>query len=724
MDWKRCVAVLLAFLTVFSVYPAYAQDSQNVTCIRQFYHNWSDGVQDVAIQGENAYLACGSAGFRIVNMAQPNNITEAGNIYYEIAKTVAVQGAYAYVGCQHNGLCIIDITNPAIPIEVSRISNIYDVHAIRFYGLYAFICADNYGLFVVNMANPASPQIAAVMDTLGAVQNIEFNGNIAYVSTQYQGLYVIDFSDVLAPRILGRYVTSGGEFVNDAAVSGGFAFLASGWNGLEVVDLSTMLAVAEIDSLIYAFNIEIVGDYAYMTYGDPECPLAVINISNPFSPIISGIYYPPQDIVNFDIEGDIVYVADFQHGLRMVDIANPGNPHEVNAYSRFGHDFAVDVIGNNCFVREDYKIKAIDFSDPLQPVELGYYESDPPINDFEIVNNIALVVQHSERCLVSVDISDPNSPHQLGIYNTPNNDVHYYVATYSHFAYILENYGLRIIDISNPSNMSQAGYFEGNAAPSVLKIFGNYALYQRSDYRLTMLDLANPTSPSVIYEQNLDFHVRDAIVSGNYLYYINQRQMWIYDISNRSDWVLHSAVTIVDGPYDCLESISEFNGLVYLTSLLSGLLVYDVNNSSMPSLAGYYQTSGNSQGMAVVGSMAIVADYDNLGFYDCSMVTSIEGQNDTGLPQDVTLLSNYPNPFNGSTVISFEIPEQSPVNLSIVNINGQLVKTLTSDIFPSGAHSITWDGTDEQNRDVSSGAYFYSLDIAGAIEARKMVLLR
>jgi len=88
-------------------------------------------------------------------------------------------------------------------------------------------------------------------------------------------------------------------------------------------------------------------------------------------------------------------------------------------------------------------------------------------------------------------------------------------------------------------------------------------------------------------------------------------------------------------------------------------------------------------------------------------------------------LCNHPNPFNPSTTISFSIPKDSKVELIVYNIKGQKVKQLVNDQLPSGEHSVVWDGKDNSNKPVSSGIYFYKLNVDDKIEAvRKCLLLK
>ncbi len=89
-------------------------------------------------------------------------------------------------------------------------------------------------------------------------------------------------------------------------------------------------------------------------------------------------------------------------------------------------------------------------------------------------------------------------------------------------------------------------------------------------------------------------------------------------------------------------------------------------------------------------------------------------------------LSNYPNPFNPTTTISFELNTENTENteIAIYNLKGQKVKQLVNGQFPAGLHTVIWDGRDENNNPVSSGIYLYRLKTADKVISKKMILLK
>jgi len=88
------------------------------------------------------------------------------------------------------------------------------------------------------------------------------------------------------------------------------------------------------------------------------------------------------------------------------------------------------------------------------------------------------------------------------------------------------------------------------------------------------------------------------------------------------------------------------------------------------------------------------------------------------------LMQNYPNPFNPTTTINYQLPVDSKIELAIYNLQGQRVKQLVSDQLSAGQHSVIWNGKDKNNKQVSSGIYFYKLKTGNFEETKKMILMK
>ena len=94
------------------------------------------------------------------------------------------------------------------------------------------------------------------------------------------------------------------------------------------------------------------------------------------------------------------------------------------------------------------------------------------------------------------------------------------------------------------------------------------------------------------------------------------------------------------------------------------------------------------------------------------------------LPLAAALHQNFPNPFNPSTEIRFDIPTARNVELRIYNQLGQTVRTLVDNRMKAGSYRLKWDGKTEAGHSVSSGVYFYSLEAGDFSQIRKMTLVK
>ncbi len=118
---------------------------------------------------------------------------------------------------------------------------------------------------------------------------------------------------------------------------------------------------------------------------------------------------------------------------------------------------------------------------------------------------------------------------------------------------------------------------------------------------------------------------------------------------------------------------------------------------------------------------------DDQDTVDVSLLVDFQtGVDDLGgtLPSAFSLEQNFPNPFNPTTSVEFNLPKAGYVTLSIYNILGQKVTDLVNTALSAGNKRVDWDGTDQSGRTVESGVYFYRLTSDEFTMTRKMMLLK
>ena len=93
------------------------------------------------------------------------------------------------------------------------------------------------------------------------------------------------------------------------------------------------------------------------------------------------------------------------------------------------------------------------------------------------------------------------------------------------------------------------------------------------------------------------------------------------------------------------------------------------------------------------------------------------------LPQGFALGANYPNPFNPSTVIPYQLPTATQVRLDVFNVLGQHVATLVDAEQQAGFHSAKWDATNVAGQAMAAGVYLYRLTAGGQQQIQRMMLI-
>ena len=145
--------------------------------------------------------------------------------------------------------------------------------------------------------------------------------------------------------------------------------------------------------------------------------------------------------------------------------------------------------------------------------------------------------------------------------------------------------------------------------------------------------------------------------------------------------------------------------------------ITSLNSLGEPSIDQYINGDGDlNHDTTDVSSSMVIPPY-SVNLFVSSMLLSSNGE--SSLPKKLTLQPNYPNPFNPSTTISYEISEGGDVHLGVYNLNGQLVETLVNGHVTPGYHSVTWNGNK-----VSSGLYFYKLSSGDEVLTKKMLYMK
>ena len=121
--------------------------------------------------------------------------------------------------------------------------------------------------------------------------------------------------------------------------------------------------------------------------------------------------------------------------------------------------------------------------------------------------------------------------------------------------------------------------------------------------------------------------------------------------------------------------------------------------------------------------IAVYEQGESIPIEETVIVTVSDGEQ-TDFLVITDLVGNFPNPFNPSTTIKFNLAETGNVILEIYNIRGQKVKSLLNGIIYKGKHQIVWNGTDDNGKKVSSGVYLCQMRTKELSSLKRMILMK
>ena len=153
----------------------------------------------------------------------------------------------------------------------------------------------------------------------------------------------------------------------------------------------------------------------------------------------------------------------------------------------------------------------------------------------------------------------------------------------------------------------------------------------------------------------------------------------------------------------------------FLVYLVASLMIQKPENVDL-----VVKDAATAKNMVVDG-----VDYTNAFFNSMDeCISAFTLSVDQLYPNNFFIYQNYPNPFNPFTKISYQIPFDALVNITIYDMNGRSIRSLVDEKQSEGSRSIFWNAKDDNNRPVSAGIYLYKIQAGYYIQTRKMVFLK
>lgn len=630
-------------------------------------------AQDIVIQDNIAFIG-GLNCIDLFDISDLENLLPLSTIQIYGCVSVAINNEKLYAACGQSGIYFIDISNPQSPIIEAHYGEYWRSILIDVVWPAAYV--DNYenAINIFNIEDINNIELVGVIPSY--TDQFIISENKIYTNAEQNYINVFDISNPLEPIQLSSLEGVGSPLTVDENV------LYTRGNGIDVFYINENFELSplglydswaaiegfEVSNGI-AFNITKREGLQILDFSD-QIEEKCIGSCELFN--INEIPICPVDINLFE---DALYVAyDSNEMAGIIDISNYENP----IYQQFPNQDnqlrSFTLWNDVLFAKDWFNIFTYDLSNPFEPQLLETFECIQGSNTLLTMADILIEFDYSEIKLYSINSSTQIS--EIGLYNDIGHKTAF-EAKNGFIYYVIYQEGIKIIDIENPERID---FYPIEEFIGGMKINDNI-LYVSSENEILLLDITDPTS--IEFVSSIQPHEDSEFI----------------------------APVIIDG-----------NDLIIADTSWNEVSVYDISVPTIPTLVESYSGCREIREMLLINEFLLTGN-NRSGFAIITLDGFLKSNENEIIPH-LSVLNNYPNPFNPTTTIEFSIQNDSKVELSVFNIKGQKIKNLTNSEFIKGSHSIIWNGDDELGRSVSSGVYLYKLKTKDNQKTNRMLLLK
>jgi len=342
-------------------------------------------------------------------------------------------------------------------------------------------------------------------------------------------------------------------------------FSQTNWN----TELLGRWAEGTCDAVEVDENYIYVGNGSYIdVYEDSEEPILLIRLETP------GII---RDIIR---DGDYLYVANEEYGLRIFNVSNINNPYETGFLLLPGYTQKL-LLRDSIIYSANFSggLRIIDVENPSNPVEMSFYQNGNQVNDLAISGNYIFITDGS--AFVVLDIFNPSNP--IFIKRVYASILCKGLAIKESRLYTISGWGTFIFSITDPTN-PEFKYVNGEIYGDVISIKDNHAFLANFN-EIIVVDISIPDTLFIVQKMNSYGQKKSFRFNENLMYVADSYNglviMDILDINNPI-YKYH-----IPSAYNTGYLVAE-NNFVYISDM--GLRVIDVSDPSNPNRVGTFQT--------------------------------------------------------------------------------------------------------------------------------------
>ncbi|MFC2088241.1 FlgD immunoglobulin-like domain containing protein [Calditrichota bacterium] len=584
------------------------------------------------------------------------------------------------------------------------------------------------------------------------MKGVSVKGNFAYITDEIKGLIVLDVSDLNNPTFISNVqIQYPYEFASDIEIFGNYCVVLirpSSWptptpGGFRIYDLNDP---ANPSHLLFRGVPGSLGNFFFknetLFVATGTAGFYVFDLSNPNSPMTIGHFDEILNINHISAHDNIVYATASSDGLRIIDISDLNNITQISAFKPGGPVGSLAYYNNYIFMMYN-GMQIVDVSNLSIPQIVTYMSFVGSRFSPQIYNNILLAGSEI------IDINDPLSPYKLSnVYESEfivwdgvlNNDILYLILDKAFIPAKMNIYQFdpvsKLIDLKNFNDGEKIAQNSSKSVQWDAYNAKNINIKFSSDNGSTWDNLQTSISSGL---GKFSITIPDVISNKCLLKIEDTNDTLVNDISDTTFIVYDPSIRIYypNGGEE-IEVESTYIIQWYLDSASNVYINLDYSTDDGISWQPIVQEYQGDlyyyiwQIPAVSSKQCLIKITDNsditrFDFSDAPFTiydpTNIQNNN-AEITKDFQILNAYPNPFNSSTNISFNVPFISPVEINIFSTLGD--KIYSKIIVPTnaGINNFVWDGKDNAGKEISSGLYLYSISYNKLIQFRKFLLVK
>lgn len=312
------------------------------------------------------------------------------------------------------------------------------------------------------------------------------------------------------------------------------------------------------------------------------------------------------------VVGNRLYLADGDLGLKIFDISDISNPIELGSFfDGSGNAKDVIVIGNYAYVADgDDGLEIINIVNPASPYKVGQYISYYSAEALKIYQNHAYIADDG-YALVIVNIADPSNPYEEGYYSDTYGGLD--LAISYPYVYVAHNFGFFVLDVSDPTNIVKSDEYKPYGTGGRIECIGTDVFFYDTHFdSLSVFDASNANS--IILKDQFPIIMEEFTLFGDYAYCINNRNISIVNISNRSEIFIATNYLQTQGSYNVdVQKCLITNNVLYITDYYGGVNLLSIASPESPSFICQIFDGGTPHTFQVQNDILFVSEYASRG---------------------------------------------------------------------------------------------------------------